>query len=116
MEGIFESNSPLGEQEKIMTTSNKLEDEDFESNWENEEEDEDSKSNWEYEEEDEETSDFNEDTNVNQGGFVNMFSMLFVTSPTKDNGSIVSSHVNFARDYLWKRHLISRSEMIFFWR
>jgi hypothetical protein len=49
MEGIYESNPPLGEREK-KTTSNNLEDEDFESNWENEEENEDFKSNWEYEE------------------------------------------------------------------
>jgi hypothetical protein len=45
MEGIFESNSLLGEREKKMTSSNNLEDEDFESKWENEEEDEEIKSN-----------------------------------------------------------------------
>ena len=98
MEGIFESNSLLGEREKIMTTSNNLEDGCFESNWKNEEEDE-------------ENGDSNEETNVNHGGFINMFSMLSITSPTKDNGSTISSHIKIARDYLSKRHLISRSEM-----
>jgi hypothetical protein len=37
--------------------------------------------------------------------------MLFVSSPTKYNDITISSHVKFVRDYLWKRHLISRSEM-----
>jgi hypothetical protein len=102
-----------------MTASNNLQDEDFESNQENEdsksnweygEENKDSKSNWEYEEND----DSNEEIDVNQYGYVNMFSMLSVTSPTKDNGSTVSSHIKFSRNYLWKMHLISRSGMRFF--
>lgn len=100
-----------GEEEAEAEAEDEDSDFDSESNLECElsEEDENSESNWEYEED----TDSDEETveEEDKGGLLNMFSRLSVTSSTKDPGSTVSLHVKFARDCLWKRHLISRSEM-----